>query len=53
MLIDEEQDIRDVLRIEDEAILAVENPVPPDEPEDIGALIERLTNGEPETVQQG
>ena len=53
MLIDEEQDTRELLRAEDQAILAAESPTPEQPVEDVAALIERLTNGEPETVQQG
>lgn len=46
MLIDEEQDTRELLRVEDQAILTAENPTPEEPVEDVAALIERLTNGE-------
>lgn len=53
MLIDEEQDERALLRAEDEAIREVEQPKEVETVEDIAALIERITRGDAETVQQG
>ena len=52
-LITSEQDDPEVLRAEDEAIRAAENPELEQLPEDIGALIERLTNGDETPVHQG
>ena len=45
-LIQSEHDDAAILRAEDEAIRALEAPPPPAAPEDIAALIERLTNGD-------
>jgi len=52
-LITSEQDDPAVLRAEDEAILAAENPEPEKPAEDIAALIERLTNDDETPVHQG
>ena len=49
-LITSEQDDPEVLRAEDAAILAAEQPKTEAPVEDIAALIERLTNGEPTEV---
>jgi hypothetical protein len=49
-LITSEQDDPAVLRAEDEAIRAAENPTVEAPVEDIAALIERLTNGNPTEV---
>ena len=45
-LIASEQDDNEVLRAEDEAIQASTNPPLAAAPDDIAALIERLTNGD-------
>ena len=52
-LITSEQDDPEVLRAEDAAILAAEQPAVEAPVEDIAALIERLTNGDPPSVHEG
>ena len=49
-LIQSEQDDKEVLRAEDEAIRAAENPTVEAPLESVADLIERLTNGEPAQV---